>query len=145
LLLANGTGWAPMKALIEQAAAEGSRRRVDVYVGARSRTEFYDSDAIDKLGASYPWLRVTYVVGSETDQPGEFTQVVDRALADADWRSRHVYICGSDPMVTGAVTALTRLGYHGAQLHYEMLSKHWYGPSWRIGGDPQGHASAGEA
>jgi NAD(P)H-flavin reductase/hemoglobin-like flavoprotein len=145
LLLASGTGWAPMKSLVEQVAAEGGRRRVDLYVGARSRFEVYDGDSIDKLAASLPWLRVTYVLGGTTQRPGERTQVVDRALADGDWRSRHVYICGSDSMVAGAVTGLHQAGYHQAQLHHEMPGKHWYGPSWRIPGDPLEKKSAPEA
>lgn len=70
LLLVAGTGWAPVKALVEQVAAEGSRRRVDLYVGARSRSELYDSDAIDKLASSCPWLTVTYVVGADVNRPG---------------------------------------------------------------------------
>ncbi|MCM0676531.1 globin domain-containing protein [Micromonospora phytophila] len=131
LLLAAGTGWAPVKALVEQVAAEGSRRKVDLYVGARSRTEFYDTDAIDKLASSYPWLTVTYVVGADLLRPGDFTHPVDRALSDGDWRSRHVYVCGSDEMVSHSVTALTRAGYHAGQLHHEGLGKHWYGPAWR--------------
>ncbi|MEV4755179.1 globin domain-containing protein [Micromonospora sp. NPDC049559] len=134
LLLAQGTGWAPIKSLVEQVAAEGGRRRVDLYVGARSRLEFYDSEAIDKLAASCPWLRVTYVAGNESPRPGESAQVIDRALADGDWRSRHVYLCGSDEMVHGAVNTLSRLGYHPAQLHHEMFGQEWYGPTWRIAG-----------
>jgi NAD(P)H-flavin reductase/hemoglobin-like flavoprotein len=146
LLLASGTGWAPLKALIDQVAAEGAGRRVDLYVGARSRSEFYDSDAIDKLAASYPWLRVTYVVGSDLDRPGEFVQVVDRVIDDGDWRSRHVFICGSDSMVVGAVDRLARAGYHYSQLHHEGFGKHWYGPSWRTAvGDPRDTRSAPEA
>ena len=144
LLLADGTGWAPIKALIEQVAAEGGRRRVDLYVGARSRMEFYDNDAIEKLAASCPWLRVTYVLTGELTRPGETIQVIDRALGDADWRSRHVYLCGSDAMVSGAVATLTRAGYHEAQLHHEMLGNHWYGPSWRIIGDPLENRSTPE-
>ncbi|MFJ8579712.1 globin domain-containing protein [Micromonospora sp. NPDC093277] len=131
LLLASGTGWAPIKSLVEQVAAEGSRRRVDLYLGARSRSEFYDTDAIDKLAASYPWLTVTYVVGADFQRPGEFTHVVDQALADGDWRSRHVYICGSDDMVSHSVGTLTGAGYHHGQLHHEGFGKHWYGPTWR--------------
>ncbi|RZU75771.1 NAD(P)H-flavin reductase [Micromonospora kangleipakensis] len=131
LLLAGGTGWAPVKALVEQVAAEGSGRTVDLYVGARSRSEFYDTDAIDKLASSYPWLSVTYVAGSDARRPGEFTHVADRALADGDWRSRHVYVCGSDEMVGHSVAALTRAGYHAGQLHHEGFGKQWYGPAWR--------------
>ncbi|MCW3843074.1 globin domain-containing protein [Micromonospora yasonensis] len=136
LLLAGGTGWAPVKALVEQVAAEGPGRRVDLYVGARSRMEFYDNDAIDKLAASYPWLTVTYVVGMDPLSPGDFVGVADRALADGDWRSRHVYICGSDEMVSHSVAALTRAGYHASQLHHEGFGKHWYGPMWRTATAP---------
>ncbi len=135
LLLAAGTGLAPLRALVEQVAAEGSHRRVDLYVGARSRSEFYDGDALDKLAASYPWLRVTPVVGLDLNRPGEFVHPVDRALADGDWRSRHVFICGSDDMVSHSVAALTRSGYHAGQLHHEGLGQHWYGPAWRTAVD----------
>lgn len=131
LLLAGGTGWAPVKALVEQVVAEGSRRKVDLYVGARSRIEFYDSEAIDKLASSYPGLTVTYVVGLDLHRPGEMIHPVDRALADGDWRSRHVYVCGSDEMVSHSVAVLQQAGYHAGQLHHEGLGKHWYGPSWR--------------
>ena len=131
LLLAAGTGWAPVKALVEQVAAEGSGRRVDLYVGARSRTEFYDSEAIDKLAATQPWLRGSYVAGSDPQRPGEMVRMTDRVLADGDWRSRHVYVCGSDEMVGDSVAALTAAGYQPGQLHHEGFGKHWYGPSWR--------------
>ncbi|MFY1661985.1 globin domain-containing protein [Micromonospora sp. WMMD1274] len=131
LLLAGGTGWAPVKALVEQVAAEGSGRRVDLYVGARSRTEFYDSEAIDKLAATHPWLRVSYVAGADPARPGESVRIVDRVLADGDWRSRHVYVCGSDEMVGQSVAALTGAGYQPGQVHHEGYGKHWYGPAWR--------------
>ena len=131
LLLAGGTGWAPVKALVEQVAAEGAGRRVDLYVGARSRLEFYDSEAIDKVAASCPWLRVSYVAGSDPVRPGEPARVVDRVLADGDWRSRHVYVCGSDEMVGQSVAALTGAGYRSGQLHHEGFGKQWYGPAWR--------------
>ncbi|GAA2711904.1 globin domain-containing protein [Micromonospora olivasterospora] len=136
LLLGSGTGWAPLKALVEQVAAEGSRRRVDLYVGARSPGEFYDNEAIEKLAAVYPWLAVTYVVGLDPQRPAESGHVVDRALADGDWRSRHVYICGSDEMVGHSVTTLARAGYHAGQLHHEGFGKHWYGPTWRTATAP---------
>ncbi|MEU6077841.1 globin domain-containing protein [Micromonospora sp. NPDC047074] len=131
LLLAAGTGWAPVKALVEQVAAEGSGRRVALYVGARTRTEFYDGDAIDKLASSFPWLSVTCVVGADLHRPGELTHPVDRALADGDWRSRHVFVCGSDEMVSHSVAALSGAGYQAGRLHHEGSGRHWYGPTWR--------------
>lgn len=144
LLIAAGTGWAPLKSLMEQVAAEGGlRRRVSLFVGARSRTEFYDSEGIDKLAASAPWLTVTYVVGSE-ERPAAAPPVVERALSDGDWRSRHVYLCGSEPMVRAGVGALQRAGYHPGQVHFEGFGEHWYGAAWRTAVDGRtGEASGG--
>ncbi|HEX6873042.1 MAG TPA: globin domain-containing protein, partial [Micromonosporaceae bacterium] len=42
LLIAGGTGLAPLRALIEQVAAEGGRRRVQLFLGARTERELYD-------------------------------------------------------------------------------------------------------
>lgn len=144
LLLASGTGWAPLKALVDQVAGDGGGgRRVDLYVGARTPAELYDRDAIDKLASSYPWLSVHYVAGADPNRPGESLRVVDRVLGDGDWRSRHVFICGADHMVSGTVDELRRAGYHDAQLHHEGLGRHWYGPDRRlIVGAPEGSASA---
>ncbi|MBF9133644.1 globin, partial [Plantactinospora sp. S1510] len=114
-----------------------------VYVGARSRTEFYDVDAIEKLVASCPWLRVTYVVNADPSRPGEFFSVVDRALADGDWRGRHVFVCGSDLMVSSAVSGLTQAGYHTGQLHYEALGGQWYAPGRRVGDVQEQRAADG--
>lgn len=143
LLLASGTGWAPMKALLEQVSAEGGlRRRVTLVVGARSRAEFYDSEGVEKLAASAPWLDVMYVVGSD-EEPADFPPVVERALAAGDFRSRHVYVCGSDAMVGGGVAALQRAGYHPGQVHYEGFGEHWYGARWRTAGSERAGAAHG--
>jgi NAD(P)H-flavin reductase/hemoglobin-like flavoprotein len=135
LLLASGTGWAPLKSLVEQVAAENGRRRVHLYVGARSRSEFYDNEAIDKLTSSFPWLTARYVASTELGSQIDPAQIVEQALAEGDWRGGHVYICGSDSMVSSSVAALRRVGYQAGQLHHEGLGDHWYGPSWRTFGD----------
>jgi NAD(P)H-flavin reductase len=130
-----------LKALVDQVAGEsGLRRQVTLVVGARSRMEFYDSEDIDKLAASAPWLDVHYVLSSEQQQ-GEYPPVVQRALAAGDWRSRHVFVCGSDSMVSGSVSALQQAGYHPGQVHFEGFGDHWYGATWRAAV----HGQAGEA
>ncbi|MGA3564541.1 globin domain-containing protein [Melissospora conviva] len=139
LLLAAGTGWAPVRSLVEQVAAEGGRRRVALYVGARSQSEFYDGETIAKYAAAYPWLTVTHVIGLDPRRPHEPVHPYEPALADGDWRDRHVYICGSDEMVLASRAALVRAGHHPAQLHHEGLGKHWYGPTWRTAGHDASH------
>ncbi|HEX2772756.1 MAG TPA: globin, partial [Micromonosporaceae bacterium] len=63
------------------------------------------------------------------------------ALSTGDFRSRHVYVCGSDPMVSGSIDALQRAGFHPGQVHYEGFGDHWYGARWRTADGAQ----AGEA
>ncbi|ASW55114.1 globin domain-containing protein [Plantactinospora sp. KBS50] len=132
LLLAGGTGWAPLKALVEQVAAEDRDRRVHLYVGARSPLELYDGEALDKLAASHPWLTVRYALGGgEPDGDGDPARAVDTVLSEGDFRDRHVFVCGSDEMVAGSVRALRGAGYDPGRLHHEGLGTHWYGPAWR--------------
>src|SRR3978361_839867 len=42
LLVAGGTGLAPLKALVDQVAKQGPPRRVDLFLGARTEDDFYD-------------------------------------------------------------------------------------------------------
>lgn len=155
LMLGGGTGWAPLKALIDQVAGEaGGQRRVELFLAARSRAEFYDREAVEKLAASYPWLRVSYVAGDGPDQPGSPARpdqtgtgvpIVDRALAEGDWRARHVFVCGADAMVSRTLSALNRAGYHSGQLHHEGLGGYWYSPGRRAAGAEPVYGSAPQA
>ena len=49
LLVAGGTGLAPLRALVEQVAADPDGRRVTLVVGARTFFDLYDPIALDKL------------------------------------------------------------------------------------------------
>ncbi|WP_030410017.1 globin domain-containing protein [Streptomyces sp. NRRL S-1448] len=79
LMVAGGTGWAPIKALLEEWA--GRRRgadglpprpagRVHLFVGARSRAELYDAAALDRWAARYDRLRVVRVLDADAVVPG---------------------------------------------------------------------------
>ncbi|NBM15154.1 globin domain-containing protein [Streptomyces sp. GC420] len=66
LLVASGTGWAPMKALLEE--AEGRRDRggmVRLVLGARSVEELYDADYVTAAERRWPWLKVVPAVGPD--------------------------------------------------------------------------------
>nr|WP_310723001.1 globin domain-containing protein [Streptomyces sp. N2A] len=74
LMVAGGTGWAPIKALLEEWA--GRRRgadglpprpagRVHLFVGARSRAELYDAAALNCWAARHDRLRVVRVLDED--------------------------------------------------------------------------------
>ena len=63
-MIAGGTGLAPMKALIEQLAVDGGRRRVQLFRGGRRHFDLYDLPAMERLGAR-DWIRFIPCVSEE--------------------------------------------------------------------------------
>ncbi len=106
VLLASGTGYAPIKALIEQLQLKGSDRPVTLYWGCRTRADLYLHDAVLEVAAQMPTLR--------------YVPVLSEALASDDWSARagfvhqavmedipdlsghQVYACGAPVMVESA-------------------------------------------
>jgi ferredoxin-NADP reductase len=116
LLLSGGTGLAPLKALVEAAAVEDHGRQVTLVTGARAPDDLYDQYALIALANKYDWLTVVPVVADATSDAGTPPLV---ASASRYWRDRHIFICGSDPMVIDTVARLTGYGVPPSRLHYE--------------------------
>ncbi|KAB2375059.1 flavohemoprotein [Actinomadura montaniterrae] len=125
LLVAGGTGLAPVKALAEQAVAAGRRRDVRLLVGARTERDLYDLSDLRLLESAYPWVRVLPVLSDEPDFRGLRGTPAD-VLADLDgwdggWADRDAYVAGPVPMVRTTVAALQRLGMPLERVHHDLL------------------------
>jgi NAD(P)H-flavin reductase/hemoglobin-like flavoprotein len=118
LLLAGGTGWAPLKALLEQVAAEGSRP-VTLVLGARTGADLYDLRAIDKLSRELRWFDVTVALSHDHRPGAEHGTVTEVALRKGSWYDHDIYVCGPDQMVADAVAQLRGAGIAPEQLHIE--------------------------
>jgi NAD(P)H-flavin reductase len=133
LLIAGGTGLAPMKALIQQVARQENSRRVDLFVGARTERDLYDQDDLDRLDRLYPWLTVTTAVSDEEDYPGEKGLISDVVVRNGPWRSRDVYVCGSPEMVEATVSQLIQARVPEQRIRVEEFAPSWPGP--KVGED----------
>lgn len=104
ILLATGTGMAPIKAIIEQARRSGLQRPATVYWGGRRREDLYCHDLLEQWGRELPWLRYVPVLSAPgPDWRGCVGRVQDAAMADVSDLSAHeVYACGSAQMVEAA-------------------------------------------
>ncbi|MEY2653345.1 MAG: hypothetical protein RLZZ524_372 [Pseudomonadota bacterium] len=107
VLLASGTGFAPIKALIEHMRAKGiAHRPTTLYWGARRLADLYLDDWAARAAAELPWLRYVPVlsdVGPDEGWTGR-TGFVHRAVL-ADWpdlSAHEVYACGVPIMVESA-------------------------------------------
>ena len=113
ILLASGTGLAPIKALIEQLQDTGQQRPATLYWGCRSRADLYLHDWAEQAAAELPWLRYVPVLSEprpEDAWAGRLGLVHQAVMADwPDLSGHQVYACGAPLMVDAAQRDLVAL------------------------------------
>lgn len=125
LLVAGGSGLAPILALLEEALASGARRPVTLLFGAREERDLYALEAISALAAQW-------------QAPFRFVPVLSEATLDARWQGArglvteripelledgaHAYLCGPPGMIDSAVALLRERGVPAAQIHADRFT-----------------------
>ncbi|MFI2711332.1 oxidoreductase [Micromonospora sp. NPDC018662] len=123
LLVAGGTGLAPLRALVEQVADAPAGRRVTVIVGARTFGDVYDAIALDKLQQAYDWLRIVPAFSDDPEAPPA-EQGTAIGLAIHHHRpGQHVYVCGPPAMLAAARRWLPIAGVPADRLHLPTLGE----------------------
>ena len=106
VLLASGTGFAPIKAIIEHLEFKGITRPTVLYWGCRSKADLYLHDWAEAAAARLPNLRYVPVLSEPKPEDGWSgrTGLVHQAvMADLPDLSGHqVYACGAPIMVESA-------------------------------------------
>jgi len=104
LLIAGGTGLAPIKAIVEHAIGERSARPMVVYWGGRTLADLYLLPLVQQWQAA--GIRVVPVLSEPAASDhwaGRCGFVHAAAMADyPDLSGHQVYVCGSGPMVAAA-------------------------------------------
>ena len=105
VMLASGTGFAPIKALIEHMEAKGLTRPTVLYWGARQAADLYLRDWAEAAAVRLPWLRFVPVLSEpDADWSGRTGFVHQAVMADLPDLSGHqVYACGAPVMVQSAL------------------------------------------
>jgi CDP-4-dehydro-6-deoxyglucose reductase len=110
ILLAGGTGIAPIKAMIEAAGATASRWQFAVYWGCRRPRGFYATEAIAAWRAAHARFVVS-APGEMDSWTGRIGLVHAAVLEDfPDLSSFDVYACGSPGLIDAAFADFTRSG-----------------------------------
>ncbi|MFD8414959.1 globin domain-containing protein [Streptomyces sp. HUAS TT3] len=135
-LIAAGTGWAPVRALLEELADHPPDRAVRLFVVARDAAHLYDRPLIDAYAAAFRWLAVTYI----TPAPGRHRDEATARLATAlghrgRWPDQDVYLSGPPVFVDETVHLLQELGARPGRIFHDTL------PAAGSGRGPQGRPS----
>lgn len=118
LCLGGGTGIAPIKALVEDVAEHGDRRRVEVFYGARTNLDLYDIDTMLRLQQIHPWLAVRAVV----DQQAHL-QLPDAIREYGPWYEYDAYLSGPLGMIRSGVEALRSAGIPPERIRHDSVEE----------------------
>ncbi|QCP48519.1 CDP-6-deoxy-delta-3,4-glucoseen reductase [Trinickia violacea] len=106
ILLASGTGFAPIKAIVEHALFKNIDRPMTLYWGARRKKDLYLLDLAEQWAKDHPQFKFVPVL-SEPDAGDAWTGrtgFVHRAVIEdlPDLSNYQVYACGAPVMVESA-------------------------------------------
>jgi propane monooxygenase reductase subunit len=104
LMIAGGSGMAPILSVLRQLAAEECERPVRFFYGARAERDLFATEVIEELGARLGDCRFTPVTGRFVHE------AVEEFLQRGELAEPDVYMCGPPPMLESAEEMLTGRG-----------------------------------
>ena len=114
ILLASGTGFAPIKAVIEDMQQKGIDRPATLYWGGRRPADLYLDDWVKAKMAEMPHLKYVPVISNAVPEDGWSgrTGFVHAAVLQdfPDLSGHQVYACGAPIVIDSAKTAYTTEG-----------------------------------
>lgn len=119
LMIAGGSGLAPIVSILEKAQEEGCERAVTVLLGARTQADIYGKNELDELAKNWP-------------NRFEFEQILSEELNDTSWQglkgyigdhlkmfatyNSQVYLCGPPLMIDDCMDKLSKLGISTSEM-----------------------------
>jgi CDP-4-dehydro-6-deoxyglucose reductase len=122
IFLAGGTGFAPVKAMVEALLHSQTERTIYLYWGMSKADGFY-SDCPRYWAEQYSFIHYIPVVSEESaDWTGRRGLVHEAVLEDfSDLEGFHVYACGSPLMINAAKETFTAKGLGAAHFYADIF------------------------
>ena len=119
LLLAGGSGLAPMRAIAEASFAERPKRPITLFFSARTARDVIDRRLFSEWQRGHEEFRYLLTLTREGGAPlrGRIPDLLEAAVGSM--AEREVFIAGSEPFVADCLQAARRLGAEGAQVRTE--------------------------
>lgn len=125
VMVAGGSGMAPIMAMLSQLVAEKSSRNIRFFYGARACKDLYFLDEIQALGSqlnSFEFIPALSALDDEDDWHGEtgfVTEVLEKHCTSL--RGAEGYLCGPPPMIDAAVGVLKGKGMFNARIKFDKF------------------------
>jgi len=125
LLIGGGTGFAPLKGIIEQIIEEGIVRPINIYWGVRAKEDLYHDALAQGWAFKYEHINYTPVLSepkAEDNWDGRTGFVHEAVVADfADLSGYDVYMSGPPPMINAAKEAFIEKNLPADQLYSDSF------------------------
>ena len=123
LMMGGGTGFAPLKAMIEDLIHAGDDRPITLYWGVRGEKDLYARELIERFARRHPDFRFVPVLSEPgADWSGRTGFVHEALLADFnDLSAFEVYMSGPPAMVHAARREFLEAGATENHLHYDSF------------------------
>jgi NAD(P)H-flavin reductase/hemoglobin-like flavoprotein len=124
LMVAGGTGAAPVRALLEDLARGTGQPHTQVFVGGRTWDDLYDFPTLRRMSYSNPWLDVIPVVEREYSDGGgaERGALPDVVTRYGAWADHDVTVCGSPAMIRSTVSRMLVAGTPLDRITYDPFT-----------------------
>lgn len=123
VLMGGGTGFAPLKSMIEELIEAGDERPLRLFWGVRQASDLYARELIAQWSQTHPDFRFVPVLAEAgEDWSGERGLVHDAVLRQVDDLAAHeVYMSGPPAMISAARSAFLAAGVPEDRLYYDSF------------------------
>ncbi|AWH96594.1 FAD-binding oxidoreductase [Dietzia psychralcaliphila] len=133
LMVAGGTGIAPLRCLLLDMMRHGFNPRVHLFYGARHPGDLYDLPTLVDLAATAPWLTIQPVSEQDADpwwagprqelprtlHRRQTGTLVDVVTGWGSWADRQVLVSGSPEMLRATVNGMVAVGTPRENIRYD--------------------------
>jgi len=127
IMVAGGSGMAPIRSMLRHMVASGNKRPVTFFFGARTERDLYLTSWLNGLQDEHEWFR--YVPALSDVELGEsewaghrglVTDVLDGVL-EMPLRNYEAYLCGPPQMIDAAIATLIRRGCRDTHIYFDRF------------------------
>ena len=122
LMVATGTGIAPIKSILEDLAGRGDKRQVEVYFGLRYEEDVFYKQEISDLVGQFPNSKFVLTLSKPSSGwSGASGRVTDYILGQGFRDNLDIYLCGNGNMIRDIRSHAIVEDVNKNQIHVEIF------------------------
>jgi NAD(P)H-flavin reductase/hemoglobin-like flavoprotein len=123
LMIAGGTGVAPLSSILDHLAHWGENPKVKLFFGGRTREDLYDLEQLRALASTNPWLTVVPVWERGPAMTGcEQGTLAEAVTRHGAWPNHDILVSGSPAMIRATVSRMLVAGSALDQIKYDPFT-----------------------